>query len=215
MTHFLSPTLASFPSDLLSHNIEHICQYCKAIRFADLPGEDEPGFPHQPSLKALKGSANQCALCALILGAAYEVRKSVDLRHKGIGRGGWVGYQAGELSDGTQTMGHFQLGDFGPGSDTCVEGPAQPATDMPGYLFADDAFIRPWLFGNWWKSRNSSGPLQLIGLGVRLATTPNMEDAEGNGNEIYYPNGNPRIDLYYHGTFLRIRTEDGLLGSVI
>ena len=206
MTHFLSPTLACFSNDPLRNNVQYICRYCEAIQFADLPSEDEPGFPHQPSLQALKKSAASCALCALILDAVSEIRKSIDVIYKGGKRCGAIEYDPeGQLPDGRQVMGHFQLGDYHIGSDVHA--------DKPGYPFADDVSVRPWLFGNWWKTRDSSATLQLIGLGVRLARTPNIEDAEGNGREIHYDTGDTRVDLHYHGSFLRIRTEDGMISS--
>jgi hypothetical protein len=211
MTHFLSPDLASFGTDPLGHNVQDICKFCEAIPFANLPSEDEPGFPHQPSVQALKTSAARCALCSLLLDAVLEVRKSIDVKYKGGSRGGFTEYSPeGQLPDGRQVMGHFQLGDYYIGSDTIGGAPKEPDLDRPSYPFGDDTSIRPWLFGNWWKLRDSSATLQLIGLGVRLSRTPNIEDAEGNGKEIHYDNGNIRVDLYYHGTLLRIRTEDGM-----
>jgi hypothetical protein len=144
----------------------------------------------------------------------FEVRKSIEVKYKGGSRGALIGYDPkGQLPDGRQVMGHFQFGDYHIGSNRLVGVPEEPAPDKPGYPFADDASIRPWIFGNWWKTRDSCATLQLIGLGVRLSRTPNIEDAEGNGKEIHYENGNTRVNLYYHGTFLRIRTEDGMASS--
>jgi hypothetical protein len=211
MSHFLSPNLVHFPDGPLPHNIQYICQYCKAIAFEDLPSEDEPGFPHQPSLDALKKSAVRCPLCALILGAASEVRKRVDFRYKG-GTSGLVAWDPTmQLPDGRPTMAHFQLGDYIIGSELYLKGPASTDPDKPGYPFDDDLSVRPWLFGNWWKLRDSNAPPQLVGLGVRLARKPNIEDAEGNGAEVQHYNANSRVELYYHGSFLRIRTEDSMI----
>ena len=67
------------------------------------------------------------------------------------------------------------------------------------------------LTGIWWAAKHSGGPLQLVGLGVRLAATPKIEDAEGNGQEIQFETGCKYVQIYYHGSYLRIRSEDGML----
>jgi hypothetical protein len=59
--------------------------------------------------------------------------------------------------------------------------------------------IRPWLFGNWWQSEDPNGPLQLIGIGVRLSRTANIEDGEGNTSE----------SVRLRGSLIRVRSENG------
>lgn len=49
------------------------CSSCKEIPFHNLPSEDEPAFPHQPSLAALESSAKTCHFCKLTLLAAGEL----------------------------------------------------------------------------------------------------------------------------------------------
>lgn len=186
-----------------------ICQFCKAIPFVDLPSEDEPALPHQPSLGALKASAGSCTLCHLILRAAIEVRKEIDNTHKGLKAHAWNElYSQNTTSSGQRMMEHSVLGRHGSGSVSNIYSEEETLTSgKPGYPFRDDASIRPWLFGNWWKA--CSGPLQLMGLGVRLAATPNVEDAEGNGDENRFEDGRAYINIRYYGSYLRIRMEDG------
>lgn len=213
MTHFLSREFGQFGDDPLRHNIQFVCQYCEEIPFAKLPSEDEPGITHQPSLKALKISAQECALCSLILEAALETRKLIDAKHKGISVDVTKEYDPrNDLPDGRQTMSHFQLGGSMPSSNGYAQPSPLPTAFKPSFPFSDDASVRPWLFGNWWKSTkttHANAPLQLMGLGVRLSQSPNIEDAEGNGEKIVYSEGNTRVDLFYHGTFLRLRADDG------
>lgn len=216
MTHFLSPSLAG-PSkididDPLARSPEQVCSYCKRIPWADLPGEDEPALPHQPSLRALKQSTKECVLCEFIAEAIAEVRTSIRVKHGGGSRGGHTIYDPkGQLADGRSVMRHFQYGDM-PGVQTGGSAPSEPKPGQPEYRFSDDRMVRPWLFGNWWESGDGRGSLQLVGLGVRVSRTPLIEDAEGNGKEIYYQeNGATRVDLYFHGTFLRILADDGRL----
>ncbi|KAL4897583.1 heterokaryon incompatibility protein-domain-containing protein [Aspergillus ambiguus] len=149
-------------------------------------------------------------LCEFIAEAAAEVRTSVRVKHGGGSRGGHIVFDPrGKLADGRAVMRHFQYGDL-PG-DVVGETspPSEPKPDRPAYQFNDDNTVRPWLFGNWWASNEGVGPLQLVGLGVRLSRTPLIEDAEGNGEEIYYPGTeSTRVNLHFHGTFLRILADD-------
>jgi hypothetical protein len=72
-----------------------------------------------------------------------------------------------------------------------------------GYFPEDTASrIRPWLFGNWWKSARRGLPLQLIGLGVRFGTSPQIEDAaQSDGSN------KKDDDISFRGTFLRLRID--------
>ena len=56
---------------------------------------------------------------------------------------------------------------------------------------------------------SSNAPLQLLGLGVRLARTPNVEDAEGNGKEIQGLEGDSFVHLNFHGSYLQVKVGDG------
>ncbi len=222
MTHFLSPEFAIrrdfenrwYPDPLAVDVSNPKCDYCNAIEFDKLPGEEEAAIPHQPSYAALKKSAETCALCTLLCDAIIEFRKSLDARNRRGTRGGATQYQPEVIvPDGTEVMGHFLMGGYRPG-DTESAFPTRPDaidTAMPGFAFADDESVRPWLFGNWWRSRGGSGPLQLIGLGVRLGKGPELLEAEGNHSISDYGGGKKKPNAFFWGTYLRIRAEDGRL----
>jgi hypothetical protein len=221
MTHFLSPEFAKmrdfanrwYPDPLAVDTSNPKCDYCEAIEFDKLPGEEEAAMPHQPSYAALKESAERCALCTLLCDAIIEYRRSLDARNRKSTRGGATEYHPEVIvPNGTKVMGHFQMGGYRPGDTESAfptePKPADPA--MPGFAFADDRSVRPYLFGNWWKPRGGSGPLQLIGLGVRLGKGPNLLEAEGNHSTSNYGGGRTKPNAFFWGTYLRIRAEDGM-----
>jgi hypothetical protein len=192
------------------------CAICRNIPFTDLPSEEEPAIPHQPSLRALRASADSCALCALILQAALEVRRNVENYHSGRGLGGFTSYHGApfDLISGGRALGQTFTGNI---STTGLFAPEMPSgygtSSTPGFHFGDDSSVRPWLYGNWWQRDFPSPQLQLMGLGVRLAATPNIEDAEGNDTSVPDPGGDfgeTLGNIYWHGSYLRIKTEDGM-----
>jgi len=68
--------------------------------------------------------------------------------------------------------------------------------------------LRPWLFGGWWKFRDSANGDQLIGLGVRLSRSPFLEHAEGNALGV-------RVNsIALRGTHLRLRVAEGELKDI-
>lgn len=220
MTHFLSPDFAKrrdfasrwYPDRLAVDISNPKCDYCNAIEFDKLPGEEEAAIPHHASYAALKRSAERCALCTLLCDAVVEYRQSLDARNRQSGRGGATEYHPEIIvPNGTKVMGHFQMGGYQAG-DTESAFPTEPnAADpaLPGFAFADDESVRPYLFGNWWQSRGGSGPLQLIGLGVRLGKGPNLLEAEGNHSVSDYGGGRRKPNAFFWGTYLRVRAEDG------
>jgi hypothetical protein len=52
--------------------------------------------------------------------------------------------------------------------------------------------VRPWLYGNWYRSPYRDRTPLLVGLGVRLGTGPRLVEAEGNSE----------TDVYIKGTYL-------------
>jgi hypothetical protein len=187
------------------------CAICKAIPFANLPFEDEPAIPHQPSLQALRASAASCTLCGLILQAAILVREAVERDYNGKGLGeGFIDYFFPLLPSGECVAGQEYLGRFSTsGSFYAPEAPENRVPNKLRFEFGDDSSVRPWLFGNWWVRDPPGSPLQLMGLGVRLAATPNIKDGEGNGRIFRPPDGEAMPSVYWHGSFLRVRSEDG------
>lgn len=204
------------PSQLPEMVFPHrICALCMEIPFAALPFEDESGLPHQPDLKALKDSAKSCALCGLILNAALAVRKDVDEEYKQVTRGRCKTIEPGRvLSSGKKIYGVRTQGRYVPGGGYIV-GPYEVQNcNKPGFPFGDDLSVRPWLVGNWWRPRSPDDPWQLMGLGVRLAATPRIEDAEGNGKENEV-RGDRGLDVHFHGSYMRVRTDDGKCIAIV
>lgn len=179
------------------------CSSCKEIPFHNLPSEDEPAFPHQPSLAALESSAKTCHLCKLILLAAGELTLILKNERDGnadANPGGWAEYMSTKSPSGHlvtyKTDGGWNMPSGGMVSGTDYQGPTYMS---PRELFPDDRKIRPWLFGSWWTL--PTNPLvQLVGLGVRLGSTPLLVEAEGNTTD----------GVHLRGTYLRIRTDNSM-----
>jgi len=190
-------------------NHTSVCELCTSIRFQDLPSEDEPGYPHQPNLHALTISASTCALCNLILDVVIKIREDIENEHQGnSGSGRWIEFTPTVSPTGRQTLEMTSLGVY---ALTYATGSSEENTarTRPSYQFASDQSVRPWLFGNWWEVDGPGGSLQLIGIGVRIGPTPNIEDAEGNKIAETLENGDVIDSIQYRGSYLRIRTDDG------
>jgi hypothetical protein len=71
----------------------------------------------------------------------------------------------------------------------------------PCNLVKDPYKVGSYLFGNWWKSpyTGQDDQLTLIGLGVRLGTSPAIGDALGNKPDRWF----------LAGSYLRVRTKFG------
>jgi hypothetical protein len=162
------------------------CRYCAGLPFDDLPSEEEKALPHQPSLDALSESAKSCTLCKLILWAAACSLTSP---------GGIVTYKAPvELPDGRKVSKRVFHGNYNNsgvmrglsnGAMMIDTGNAQADLGEPWSVDLDARFptgsnVRPWLFGNWYRSPYSDKSPRLVGLGVRLGTGALLEEAEGN-----------------------------------
>jgi len=90
------------------------------------------------------------------------------------------------------------------------------ATEMPGRprhptQLVDELSVAPWLYGNWWRENPLDPSLRLMGLGVRLAIGPNVEDAVWNNTEFHAPEEETMRNILWIGSHLRIRTLDGTL----
>lgn len=179
------------------------CKICKEIPFHNLPSEDEPALPHQPSLAALESSAERCYLCKLILLAAGElifILKNERAGNNNANPGGWMEYTSSKSPSGhLVTYKSHQGWNLAGGSLASGTDYRGPVFMSPRQLFPDDGNIRPWLFGSWWTLPTNPLP-QLVGLGVRLGATPLLEEAEGNTNE----------GVNLRGTNLRIRTDNSM-----
>jgi hypothetical protein len=185
----------------------NICDICRAIPFHELPSEDEPGLPHQSSFQDLKVSADDCALCSLILTAANQSREHINDMYTESEIGEWQEFNSTgrELPSGRSVSVVTILGAWVHGGAVGVARTkgARSTQNKPGFPFKDDNSVRPWLYGNWWASdTNPSVASQLIGLGVRLGTGPEIEAAEGNTED----------EVWCRGSQLRLRTDDGMFG---
>jgi len=193
-------------------NPSALCSYCKQIPWLDLPSELDPGLPHQPSLRALRLSADTCSLCHLILQTAMRVRERVDNEHRGKSEGEWWRHNSHITPEGPNLCLREYEGVYSIGSDGRTRVYAQENSDWakkPGYPFLDDTTVRPWLYGGWWYCHPHNEQLQLLGLGVRLAKAADIISGEGNGKEILTQNHGLSVDVVLHGTDLRVATADG------
>jgi hypothetical protein len=183
--------------------MDSICDFCNSIPFERLPSEEELAYPHQPSLAALQTSATRCLLCQMILEAIGDVRRSIDNEARGVPEDRCVMFYPGTDHTGARERTYF--GPVPPRDLNASVGLGRERLSLHTDYAGD--VLRPWLYGNWWTLGDlSEGPYhlpQLIGIGVRLAKTPKIHDAEGNSNKM----------VTYRGSGLRIRTDDGRLTS--
>jgi hypothetical protein len=167
--------------------------------------------PHQPNLDSLEKSAETCALCRLILWAAGCCLTS----EKGIvttmppftlpsGKEVMINQISGcygRMGTRAFEVGALILESSSPGPDF-----RPPSYCNPRELFPEDTLkqLRPWLFGTWYRSPQPNKPLQLIGLGVRLGTSPRIEDSLNFEND----------KVWLLGSFLRIRVDSSKICCV-
>ncbi|KAJ9602675.1 hypothetical protein H2200_012869 [Cladophialophora chaetospira] len=184
-----------------------MCKTCMAIPFLELPSIEEPALPHLPSLDTLDESALSCMLCALLywaLGCSFRT-------------GGWTKFGRITLPGGkvfhAKWSGSNNIAKVGMkakhGMTTIDPSPAEPLIEDPVFVEpraflkdGDGSVVRPWLFGNWYASPMEDRQPLLVGLGVRLAATPYLEDAVGIVEKDSEP---PWIRL--PGTFIRVRED--------
>jgi hypothetical protein len=196
----------------------NICDLCHSIPFEQLPSEEDPGYPHQPSLDALQASAEKCQLCKMILAAVDEVQKSLDNERRGVKEDRFFIAAPEKDSSGAHQITNFGL--TTPSLDNRVQ-PRSDEAQIPNEMYTRlqaellsqqtryvGDVLRPWLFGSWWVVEDdATGGIQqkrqLIGVGVRLSKTPQIHDAEGNSKE----------KVVYRGSGLRVRTADGELAN--
>jgi hypothetical protein len=207
-----------------------LCTYCKAIPFLKLPSEHEPGVAHQPSLASLKRSAKTCPLCHLLLEAAELIRRKINDEGKNDNSNNaeWREFSPAKQTPGKTTMMIRSLGKYSPGSNIATGHPrsvtlteqdsasGKPANNVARkcHPFASDEAVRPYLYGNWWKvykwKDGDQKHRQLLGIGVRLATSPDIVDAEGSVRNRVTEDGTAEDTVWLRGSYLRIRTDDGM-----
>jgi len=186
-----------------------LCQYCKAIPYHALPSEDEPGLPHQPTLPALVRSAQTCKLCELLLQCAYTTRSKIRQERCG-GNDVPTGWTVTESSANGNVI-VTELGQYNPGTEFFTPGhdASYRGLGLPGCAFVNSEKMKPWLYGSWWTSPGvaasmNAQSLRLIGIGLRLGTSAELVDGEGNSKETSYLRGTP----------LRVRALPGMLSHI-
>jgi len=193
---------------------DSICEICHAIDFAKLPFEDEPGAAHQPSLAALRNSAETCALCSMILKSALLLRVESTNSHawdactwgRDLTRGG-----TRRLPSGTEVA--IRWRDVIPDVDGSFSGPKiveLPALNSESSkgTFRAESRIRPWLYGNWRKDDGPNARMRLMGMGVRLGELAGIEHAEGSYVQTDQSRRKPIVNVKYWGTLLRLRAPE-------
>lgn len=184
------------------------CAICQAIRWDRLPSEEEPGQAHQPSLAALERSARTCILCDLLLNAVTDMRS--DIIPARISAATAYPLQSGGFCTEVMHYGPESPAlDYDMRGDTSARFYEDQVSARLTHGSCPQGLLRPFLFGSWWKLKGSDTADQLIGLGVRLGTTPLIEDAEGNERRHIDGDGNVEPHIVYRGTFIRLRTGDG------
>lgn len=193
----------------------NICTVCQTIPFDQLPSEEQLALPHHDSLQSLITSAAEeggnCSLCLLIALAVGDL--CATLKHERDGNRdalpeNAICFMRGvTLPSGKSPMLKAEMGKYnapGHGISCTGDGPAYrgPMYFSPLEMFPAERYpgLRPWIFGNWWRTEGPGGPPQLIGLGVRLSTTANIEDAVGNTDKC----------VALRGSLIRIRTKESM-----
>ncbi|KAK5652946.1 hypothetical protein OQA88_9425 [Cercophora sp. LCS_1] len=182
-----------------------ICSVCKAIPFESLPNEEETAIPHRASLRELDAFSKGCELCLMLLLAVGDTCAAIKYKRDGNRDalpGGMASGMLMTFPSGKQVMTTSHPGNYMSGSN--MYSPDGPNYNGPMWFDPLELFpggeadgLRPWLFGNWWKSPDPELPLQLVGLGVRIGRTGKVEDGIGNTDE----------KVEFHGTQIRIRVR--------
>ena len=183
-----------------------LCSHCKAIPWDRLPSEEEPGYGHKPSLDALRQSAQSCSLCSFLLRATEDMKRIAPPEEgQRISSRSFIPLRFGDI--------RVEEVRYGRTFSACddVDGSTADFYKVPPYFNRDypRGPLRPFLFGSWWRFKGSPTPDQLVGLGVRLGTTPLIEDGEGNQRAWSQENRNVEEHVTFHGTFIRLRVVDG------
>jgi hypothetical protein len=205
-----------------------ICDVCKTIKLEDLPHEEDPGIPHHASLADLEASAECCSFCKVIFLSVAELA-TVILNDGNAAKTNEMFSEFASALENPPTVINFT--GFKPQSpygeemlfksadgqfkykryagyygfdDGLFSGPPGykgPVYSQPSAAFENADKLRPYVFGNWWKSA-TDGCDQLIGLGVRVGTSPRPEDAVGNREDMVHMRGSSFRFRTGHGKFL-------------
>lgn len=211
--------MANFPRFAQDSNVSfnlapgHLCTLCDRIPVFALPSEEENGYPHHLTLHSLKTSAQSCVMCALLYWAA-----SCSI----VTYGGMASFLSTRTSEAGEEYSFRGMESMynGLGMRALENGavmldisPPVPDPRPPLEANLENKFpngtitrngkteqVRPWLFGNYYKSAfvGRDEPL-IIGLGIRLGTSARCEDSVDRDRGT--------VDI--RGSYLRIRTDQG------
>ncbi|KAJ1563135.1 hypothetical protein HK405_013961, partial [Cladochytrium tenue] len=200
------------------------CDGSKApIWSGSIDGEQRKSWAYEPlRLAALRTSSTTCTLCAMILYAALRVRDDISAKHNGERRGAWITFSPASRGIVDRRFEETVGGRFLAGTNMATgafsDSPPQKREYAKKYPFASDDAVRPYLFGSWWIPHEFHPSVlpQLVGFGVRLGTSPEPEDGEGNQRNVPNDKGELQNLVTYRGTFLRLRTRfDSPFASII
>ncbi|KAK7413384.1 hypothetical protein QQX98_007761 [Neonectria punicea] len=191
----------------------HLCAVCSEIPLHALPFEDEDAYPHHPSLDALEQSGTSCAMCALLYWAAgctlldYGGMTSFQTIYTSSGdqlsakstQSNYGKYGMRALENGAVILDFSApVGDYRPPIQADLKTTFPSGTIMKG---GEAKPLRPWLFGNWYKSGFVDGKqLLMVGLGVRLGISGKIEDSIDYSGET----------VSLRGSYLRFRTDQDI-----
>jgi hypothetical protein len=185
-----------------------VCQNLMADLISrDIPWEDEAAIPHQPNIVILEESSQTCALCYQVWVAAGRSLAN---------RGGMVSHMPRKKIGDRDVTIQAAASNFGMGgmframangamvtntSDAIVADLSELEWMHPRSVAHDPYKVGSYIFGNWYQSpfQGQEGRLMLIGLGVRLGTSPHIGDALGNKPD----------ECFLAGSYLRFRTQHG------
>ena len=212
--------MASFPA-FADSNISYslgpgnLCAVCAAIPLHALPSEEEDGYPHSSTLNALKQSGQTCVMCALLYWAAgcsivsYGGMTSFS-GQRTVPSGEEVCLQRMESMYNRFGMRAMENGAVTMDLSGPIADPRPPTEADLERTFPDGTIVRngrteqvrPWLFGNWYKSGfTGHEQMLMIGLGIRLGTSGKIEDSVNR----------ERDTVHIQGSYLRYRTDKGAL----
>jgi hypothetical protein len=185
------------------------CDFCKQIQhdFESLPDEEDAGLPHR-DLISLSKFADQCALCHVVFMTVKELAAIIHNEETQEEDNPYSQHNAVYSKEaGCYKFMHYSgYNDIYGGP--IVSGPPSytgPVFRDPFTVFKDCDKLRAYLFGSWWKPFQGE-KRQLIGLGVRVGTSPRAEDGVGNSEETVHLRGSSLRFRTAYGEFLHTRT---------
>jgi hypothetical protein len=146
----------------------------------------------------------------MILGAAMRIRKDINEELNDTKKGQWIKFAPYKPHNGRRRVVQTHFGAYPPGGgmQTRRGEPGSGTVYTKQFPFENDHAVRPWLFGSWWDlGEVEAKQQQLVGLGVRLGRSAEIEHGEGNKAGVRGSDGSVEDFITLRGTFLRLRTR--------